>query len=175
MTCIPWRASRRNFRIVSTNRDIKISFWKTTDGSTFWCKIQLSHVQDEIWLSECRIGGEGRNRPNFPAVASQICLILLGIQAKSVLSEPIVFNPFGVRFGVRSCPRKCRDALHKTFNADALFRPPALFSYHFVRHTIRRRRARRNPSFALPLLPDCFIRCSVPLPTYSFPLSNSCT
>jgi hypothetical protein len=26
----------------------------------------------------------------------------LGIQAKTVLSEPIVFNPFGVRFGVRA-------------------------------------------------------------------------
>jgi hypothetical protein len=48
-----------------------------------------------------RAGGEGRNRPDFPAVASQICLILLGIQAKTVLSDPIVFNPFGVRFGVR--------------------------------------------------------------------------
>jgi len=28
--------------------------------------------------------GEGRNRPDFPAVATQICLILLGIQAKTV-------------------------------------------------------------------------------------------
>jgi hypothetical protein len=46
-------------------------------------------------------GGEGRNRPDFPAVAPQICLISLGIQAKTVLSDPIVFNPFGVRFGVR--------------------------------------------------------------------------
>jgi hypothetical protein len=26
------------------------------------------------------VGGEGRNRPNFPAVATQICLILLAIQ-----------------------------------------------------------------------------------------------
>ena len=48
-----------------------------------------------------RIGGEGRNRPDFPAVAPLICLISLGIQAKSVLSARIVFNPFGVRFGVR--------------------------------------------------------------------------
>jgi len=48
-----------------------------------------------------RIGGEGRNRPDFPAVAPLICLISLGIQAKSVLSERIFFNPFGVRFGVR--------------------------------------------------------------------------
>jgi len=47
-------------------------------------------------------GGEGRNRPDFPAVADQICLISLGNQAKTVLSERIVFNPFGVRFGVRS-------------------------------------------------------------------------
>ena len=46
-------------------------------------------------------GGEGRNRPDFPAVAPLICLISLGIQAKSVLSARIVFNPFGVRFGVR--------------------------------------------------------------------------
>jgi len=45
--------------------------------------------------------GEGRNRPDFPAVAPLICLISLGIQAKSVLSARIVFNPFGVRFGVR--------------------------------------------------------------------------
>jgi hypothetical protein len=49
-----------------------------------------------------KLGGGGRNRPDFPAVASQICLILLAIQAKTVLSDPIVFNPFGVRFGVRS-------------------------------------------------------------------------
>jgi hypothetical protein len=48
-----------------------------------------------------RVGGEVRNRPDFPAVAPQICLISLGIQAKTVLSDPIVFNPFGVRFGVR--------------------------------------------------------------------------
>jgi hypothetical protein len=46
-------------------------------------------------------GGGSRNRPDFPAVAPQICLISLGIQAKTVLSDPIVFNPFGVRFGVR--------------------------------------------------------------------------
>jgi hypothetical protein len=46
-------------------------------------------------------GGEGRNRPYFPAVAPQICLISLGIQANTVLSDRIVFNPFGVRFGVR--------------------------------------------------------------------------
>jgi hypothetical protein len=53
-----------------------------------------------------RVGGEGRNRPFFPAVAPQICLILLAIQAKTVLSERIFFNPFGVRFGVRlpTCP-----------------------------------------------------------------------
>jgi hypothetical protein len=48
-----------------------------------------------------RAGGGGRNRPDFPAVALQICLISLGIQAKTVLSDRIVFNPFGVRFGVR--------------------------------------------------------------------------
>jgi len=47
------------------------------------------------------VGGWGRNRPDFPTVAPQICLILLGIQAKTVLSERIFFNPFGVRFGVR--------------------------------------------------------------------------
>jgi hypothetical protein len=52
-------------------------------------------------MPEFGIGGEGRNRPDFPAVAPQICLILLGIQAKTVLSDRIVFNPFGVRFGVR--------------------------------------------------------------------------
>ena len=46
------------------------------------------------------VGGEGRNRPDFPAVAVQICLILLGIQALPVLSAHIIFNRFGVRFGV---------------------------------------------------------------------------
>jgi len=54
-----------------------------------------------ILLVRINIGGEGRNRPDFPAVAPLICLISLGIQAKSVLSDCIVFNPFGVRFGVR--------------------------------------------------------------------------
>jgi hypothetical protein len=43
----------------------------------------------------------GEGRPLFPAVAVQICLILLAIQAKMVLSDRILFNPFGVRFGVR--------------------------------------------------------------------------
>ncbi|HZI32689.1 MAG TPA: hypothetical protein VFF11_10125 [Candidatus Binatia bacterium] len=46
-------------------------------------------------------GGGGRNRPDFPAVAVQICLILLGIQAIPALSGHIFFNRFGVRFGVR--------------------------------------------------------------------------
>jgi hypothetical protein len=55
-----------------------------------------------ILLAINEFGGEGRNRPYFPAVAPQICLVSLGIQAKSVLSDRIVFNPFGVRFGVRS-------------------------------------------------------------------------
>src|SRR5438270_59556 len=32
----------------------------------------------------------------------QICLILLAIQALPALSDPIIFNRFGVRFGVRS-------------------------------------------------------------------------
>jgi len=41
--------------------------------------------------------GEGRNRPDFPAVAPQICLILLGIQAIPALSGHILFNRFGVR------------------------------------------------------------------------------
>jgi hypothetical protein len=46
-------------------------------------------------------GASCRTRPDFSAVASQICLILLGIQALPVLSDRIFFNPFGVRFGVR--------------------------------------------------------------------------
>ena len=48
----------------------------------------------------------GRNWPFFPAVARQICLILLAIQALPGLSGPIFFKPFGVRFGVRlpTCP-----------------------------------------------------------------------
>ena len=44
------------------------------------------------------IGGGGRNRLSIPAVASQICLILLAIQALPALSDPIIFNLFGVRF-----------------------------------------------------------------------------
>jgi hypothetical protein len=48
-----------------------------------------------------RDGGGGRNRPDFPAVAVQTCLILLGIQAIPALSGHIFFNRFGVRFGVR--------------------------------------------------------------------------
>jgi len=60
----------------------------------------LWHLQP-VAKVQLGVGGEGRNRPDFPAVAPQICLISLGIQAKTVLSDPIVFNPFGVRFGVR--------------------------------------------------------------------------
>ena len=48
-----------------------------------------------------RFGGGGRNRLSIPAVALRICLILLAIQALPALSDPIIFNPFGVRFGVR--------------------------------------------------------------------------
>ena len=49
-----------------------------------------------------RFGGGGRNRLSIPAVALQICLISLVIQALPTLSDPIIFNRFGVRFGVRS-------------------------------------------------------------------------
>jgi hypothetical protein len=52
-------------------------------------------------FEQLKVGGEGRNRPYFPAVALQTCLILRTIQAKTVLSDRISFNPFGVRFGVR--------------------------------------------------------------------------
>jgi hypothetical protein len=51
-----------------------------------------------------RVGGEGRNRPDFPAVAIPIYLILLAIQALPALSDHIIFNRFGVRFGVRLTP-----------------------------------------------------------------------
>src|SRR5882762_5076790 len=51
-----------------------------------------------------RFGGGGRNRLSIPAVALQICLILLAIQALPALSDHIIFNRFGVRFGVRSRP-----------------------------------------------------------------------
>ncbi len=46
-------------------------------------------------------GGEARKRPYFPAVAVLKCLILLEIQALPALSDHIIFDPFGVRFGVR--------------------------------------------------------------------------
>src|SRR5205809_728120 len=55
------------------------------------------------------VGGGGRNRLSIPAVALQICLILLAIQALPALSSPIIFNRFGVRFGVRFPP--CQVAL----------------------------------------------------------------
>src|SRR5437879_749407 len=52
------------------------------------------------------VGGGGRNRLSIPAVALLRCLILLAIQALPGLSNHILFNPFGVRFGVRFpiCP-----------------------------------------------------------------------
>jgi hypothetical protein len=62
---------------------------------------QLWKSSKSLQFQLVRFGGEGRNRPDFLAVAPPICLISLGIQAKSVLSARIVFNPFGVRFGVR--------------------------------------------------------------------------
>jgi hypothetical protein len=46
-------------------------------------------------------GGWGRNWPKSPAVAGQLCLILLGNQHKSSLRINADFYPFGVRFGVR--------------------------------------------------------------------------
>jgi len=66
--------------------------------------MNVQKIPDNRWTDRMKLmqKGEGRNRPDFPAVAPQICLISLGIQAKSVLSERIFFNPFGVRFGVRS-------------------------------------------------------------------------
>jgi hypothetical protein len=66
-----------------------------------WAVLAPLAAEDPRIPEGIRIGGEGRNWPYFPAVAPQICLILLAIQAKSVLSDHIVFNPFGVRFGVR--------------------------------------------------------------------------
>jgi hypothetical protein len=67
---------------------------------TFTGTCLLWHLQ-LVAFWQLRFGGGGRNRPDFPADAPLICLISLGIQAKSVLSDRIVFNPFGVRFGVR--------------------------------------------------------------------------
>jgi hypothetical protein len=50
----------------------------------------------------------------IPAVAPLICLISLGIQAKTALSDRIVFNPFGVRFGVRGLESLMRLFIMKT-------------------------------------------------------------
>ena len=47
-------------------------------------------------------GGGGRNRPYFPAVAPQICLILLAIQALPALFGHIFFKPFAVRLVTQS-------------------------------------------------------------------------
>jgi hypothetical protein len=73
----------------------ELNFAGTSAGTHLW------KSSKPLQFQLVRFGGEGRNRPYFPAVAPQICLILLAIQAKSVLSDRIVFNPFGVRFGVR--------------------------------------------------------------------------
>ena len=67
-------------------------------------------------------GGGGRNRPDFPAVAPLICLILLGIQAKSFLSDRIIFNPIGVRFGVRF-PRSADTVTYEECELSALNSP----------------------------------------------------
>ena len=46
-------------------------------------------------------GDRGRNRLYISAVALQICLTLLAIQALPTLSGPVIFKLFCVRFGVR--------------------------------------------------------------------------
>ena len=65
----------------------------------------VSLVGSEVVVAE--LEGEVGIEPYFPAVARQICLILLAIQAMPVLSRPIIFKPFGVRFGVRSSKQIC--------------------------------------------------------------------
>src|SRR2546430_4076953 len=90
-------------RLASSGRD-------TTDmteagGIVFcWHFCWHSRVEDFQILAALavRFGGGGRNRLSIPAVAPRICLILLAIQALPALSDPIIFNRFGVRFGVRS-------------------------------------------------------------------------
>jgi hypothetical protein len=92
------------------------------------------------------VGGEGRNRPCFPAVAPQICLILLAIQAKSVLSDYIFFNPFGVRFGVRFADsRFMRLRFITAINGDSL----ALWlKIRSAKNAVGRKKPRfENPSF----------------------------
>src|SRR6266581_6749075 len=65
-------------------------------------EVEVGRRDTETALSQLILrSGGGRNRPFFPAVAPQICLVLLAIQALPVLSGHILFNPFGVRFGVR--------------------------------------------------------------------------
>ena len=93
-----------------------------------------------------KLGGEGRNRPDFPAVAPQICPVSLAIQAKSVLSVPIVFNPFGVRFGVRFADsRFMRLRFITGINGDSL----ALWlKIRSAKNAVDRKKPRfENPSF----------------------------
>ena len=61
----------------------ELNFAGTSAGTQLW------KSSKPLQFQLIRFGGEGRNRPDFPAVAPQICLISLGIQAKSVLSERI--------------------------------------------------------------------------------------
>jgi hypothetical protein len=83
------------------NTWVILEFYRGTDFTGTFTGTCLLWSLQLIAFQQFRVGGEGRNRPYFPAVAPQICLISLRIQAKTVLSDPIVFNPFGVRFGVR--------------------------------------------------------------------------
>jgi hypothetical protein len=96
------RANRRRC-MQTTSRRVCTKGKGRFSTNAHWAKSEERHPRIDVQVTNLKqLGGEGRNRPDFPAVAPLICLISLGIQAKTVLSERIFFNPFGVRFGVRS-------------------------------------------------------------------------
>jgi hypothetical protein len=72
--------------------------WNSRSG--FTCTL-LALLRKLLIINDSEYRNRTRLYFDFPAVAVQMCLILLAIQALTALSDHIIFNPFGVRFGVR--------------------------------------------------------------------------